>query len=54
MEFIRQHIEEISVISDSDWEYFSSKLVLRVFKKRTIFLKYGAVENHISFISIKV
>ena len=50
MEFIRQHIEEISVISDSDWEYFSSKLVLRVFKKRTIFLKYGAVENHISFI----
>ena len=50
MEFIRQHIEEISVISDSDWEYFSSKLVHRVFKKRTIFLKYGAVENHISFI----
>ena len=43
MEFIRKHIEDISVISDSDWAYFSSKLVLRVFKKRTIFLKYGEV-----------
>ena len=41
MEFIRKHIEEISLISDSDWEYFSSKLVLRVFKKHTVFLKYG-------------
>ncbi|MFT4645474.1 MAG: CRP-like cAMP-binding protein [Patiriisocius sp.] len=51
MEFIRQYIEEISVISDSDWDYFSSKLVKRVFKKRTVFLKYGEVENHISFIS---
>ena len=50
MEFIRKHIEEISLISDSDWEYFSSKLVLRVFKKHTVFLKYGEVENHISFI----
>ena len=26
MEFIRKHIEEISLISDSDWKYFSSKL----------------------------
>ena len=50
MEFIRQHIEEFSIISDSDWEYFSSKLVHRIFKKHTVFLKYGAVENHISFI----
>ena len=50
MEFIRKHIEQISMITDSDWEYFSSKLVLRVFKKHTIFLKCGAIENHISFI----
>ncbi len=50
MEFIRKHIEEISLISDSDWEYFSSKLVFRVLKKNTVFLKYGVVENHISFI----
>ena len=34
MEFIRKHIEEISLISDSDWKYFSSKLVLRVLKKK--------------------
>lgn len=50
MEFIRQHIEHTSVISDSDWEYFSSRLVRRDFKKRTVFLKHGAIENHISFI----
>ena len=39
MEFIRKHIEEISLISDSDWKYFSSKLVLRVFKKKHYFFK---------------
>ena len=54
MEFIRKHIEEISLISDSDWKYFSSKLVLRVLKKHTVFLKYGDVENHISFIDMGV
>jgi CRP-like cAMP-binding protein len=50
MEFIREHIEAISEISDSDWQYFSSRLLKRDFKKRIIFLKHGEVENHISFI----
>lgn len=51
MEFIRKHIEAISSISDSDWNYFSSKLVKRDFKKRTIILDFNEVENHISFIA---
>jgi CRP-like cAMP-binding protein len=51
MELIRKHIEAISVISDSDWEYFSSRLVKRELKKRTVFLKQNQVENQISFIT---
>lgn len=51
MEFIRKHIESISKISDADWEYFSSRLVQRDFKKKTVFLKLGEIENYISFIA---
>ncbi len=51
MEFIREHIEAISRISDTDWEYFSSRLVQRDLKKRTVFLKLNEIENHISFIA---
>lgn len=51
MDFIREHIEEISQISDSDWDYFSSRLVQRNYKKRTVFLALGEIENHISFIA---
>jgi CRP-like cAMP-binding protein len=51
MDFIRKHIEAISKISDTDWTYFSSRLVQRDFKKRTIILKHNEVEDHISFIA---
>ena len=51
MEFIRKHIEDISRISDSDWAYFSSRLVERQLKKRTVFLKRKQIEDHISFIA---
>ena len=51
MQFIRKHIEAISEISDSDWHYFSSRLVQRNVKKRTVFLKNGVIENFISFIA---
>lgn len=54
MEFIRKHIEAISKISDTDWEYFSSRLVQRTFEKKTVFLKLGEVSNHISFIEYGV
>lgn len=46
----RRFIEQISPITDKDWTFFSSKLVEREISKKTIFLKLGAVENHISFI----
>ena len=51
MEFIRKHIEAISKISDTDWEYFKSRLVQRDFKKKTVFSKLGEVEDYISFIA---
>ncbi|GER59332.1 Crp/Fnr family transcriptional regulator [Patiriisocius marinus] len=50
MEFIREHIEAFSVLTDSDWLYFSSRLVQRNFKKRTVILRHNEVEDHISFI----
>ncbi len=46
----RSFIEEISPISEKDWDFFSTKLVERVIPKKTIFLKSGEIENHISFI----
>lgn len=50
LQFIRDYIEEIAHISDADWDNFSARLQKKEFKKKTIFLKEGAVENHISFI----
>ncbi len=50
LQFIRDYIEEIAHISDADWDNFSSRLQKKVLKKKTVFLKEGAVENHISFI----
>ncbi len=50
MQFIRKHIEAISKISDADWKYFSSRLIEKNFKKKTVFLKLGEVANYISFI----
>jgi CRP-like cAMP-binding protein len=50
LQFIRDYIEEIAHISDADWDNFSSRLTKRLLKKKTIFLKEGMVEDHISFI----
>ncbi|MGJ8665773.1 MAG: Crp/Fnr family transcriptional regulator [Patiriisocius sp.] len=50
LQFIRDYIDGISHISDSDWENFSSRLVRKEYKKKTIFLKEGDVENKISFV----
>lgn len=50
LQFIRDYIEEIAHISDADWHNFSSRLVKRELNRKTIFLKEGAVENHISFV----
>ncbi|WP_432411058.1 Crp/Fnr family transcriptional regulator [Rasiella sp. SM2506] len=50
LQFIRNYIEEIAHISDTDWDNFSARLQKKELTKKTVFLKEGAVENHISFI----
>lgn len=51
MNEIRNFIEKIAPMSDSDWLFFSSKLKLVELKKRSILLKLGEVESHLYFIS---
>jgi len=50
LDVVRAHLHQISEITDADWDFFSSKLTRRDIPKKTIFLKSGVVESHISFI----
>ncbi len=50
LEVVRKYLNEISEITDTDWDFFSSKLTRRDIAKKTTFLPVGAIENHISFI----
>lgn len=50
MNEIRKFIDNISPMSDSDWNYFSSKLKEVKFDKNTTILKLGKIEKHLSFI----
>lgn len=47
---IKDHLDQIATISESDWSFFTSKLHRRVIPKKAVFLKLNEVENHISFI----
>ena len=47
---IREYIEKTVVISDEDWQLFSSKLENRIFKKKSAIVNVGETENYISFI----
>jgi CRP-like cAMP-binding protein len=47
---IKAYLEQIASISQEDWDFFTSKLKPRIIKKKTVFLKLHAIENHISFI----
>jgi CRP-like cAMP-binding protein len=47
---IKTYLDQIASISESDWDFFTSKLQPRIIKKKTIFLKLNEIENHISFI----
>lgn len=47
---IKKHLNEITTISDYDWDFFVARLQHRVIKKKEVFLKSGEVENYISFI----
>ncbi len=50
MNKIRKFIENITPINDADWQFFSSKLQEVKLKKHSVLLKFGEVENHLSFI----
>tara|TARA_R110001592_G_scaffold156480_1_gene386994 strand:- start:1341 stop:1910 length:570 start_codon:yes stop_codon:yes gene_type:complete len=47
---IKDYLDQIAIISNSDWDFFTSKLERRIIPKKTVFLKLNDVENHISFI----
>ncbi len=51
MNEIRKFIDNISPMSDSDWDFFSSKLKKVKFDKNTTILKLGKIEKHLSFIA---
>tara|TARA_R110002096_G_scaffold371448_1_gene564824 strand:- start:275 stop:844 length:570 start_codon:yes stop_codon:yes gene_type:complete len=51
---IKSYLDQIATISQLDWDFFMSKLQRRVIKKKAIFLKINAIENHISFIETGV
>jgi len=51
MNEIRKFIDDISPMTDSDWELFSSKLQEVKLQKNTTVLKIGKIENYLSFIS---
>jgi CRP-like cAMP-binding protein len=50
MNEIRRYFEKLVTISDGDWALFSSKLVRREFPKKSLLLKVGQMENHLSYI----
>ena len=47
---IKAYLDQIATISNSDWDFFTSKLQPRVIPKKAIFLKLNDIENYISFI----
>ena len=50
MNEIKKYFEKFVIMSDEDWELFSSKLVRKEFPKKSILLKVGQKENYLSFI----
>ncbi|OUS00981.1 CarD family transcriptional regulator [Flavobacteriales bacterium 33_180_T64] len=50
MNQVREYLEQIVALDDKNWEVFSSKLKKSEFSKKTVLVKTGQVENHLSFI----
>ena len=46
----RKYIDQLAIISDKDWQIFSSKLEKREFSKKSEITSVGQIENYISFI----
>ena len=50
MHQIKLYLDKIASISNSDWNFFISKLHRRIVSKKSVFIKVNQIENHISFI----
>ena len=50
MEQIRAYFDKIIPQTDHDWQIFSSKLSRKAFAKKSLLLRKGQTENHLSFI----
>lgn len=51
MEEIKKFIDNIYPMNQTDWEFFSSKLIQTSLKKNSTLTKMGETENYLSFIS---
>lgn len=51
MKELREVLENIISMTDSDWDFFSSKLYPINFKKKTILIELGVTEKYLSFIT---
>ena len=54
LEQIKAYLDQLATISQSDWDFFNSKLQRRVIPKKTIFLELNTIEQTISFIEYGV
>jgi len=50
MEMIRTYFEKNALLTENDWQIFSSKLIKEDFPKRHLLLKDGQVEQYLSFV----
>ncbi|WP_312333785.1 Crp/Fnr family transcriptional regulator [Sphingobacterium sp.] len=50
MDRIKQYFDSLVVMSDTDWELFSAKLVKTEFPKKSLILEIGKTEQYLSFI----
>ncbi|RQO32456.1 CarD family transcriptional regulator [Taibaiella sp. KBW10] len=47
----RKHFNNINAVSEEDWALLNDKLTKTHFRKKDVILKYGEIENHISFVN---
>jgi CRP-like cAMP-binding protein len=47
---VRQFFDSQAILTEEEWAFFESKLVERRFRKGSIILMEGDVENYLSFI----
>ncbi|OIQ30317.1 MAG: CarD family transcriptional regulator [Bacteroidetes bacterium MedPE-SWsnd-G2] len=50
MQEFRTYLETMVEITDEDWTFFTSRLVKTAYPKKSVILKSGTIEPHISFI----